>query len=218
MKQEVEKILQQVEEHKKAIIYSFFDSFDDLVVKKLEIQAYDEERIRAVVSFEDEKKVIYENGSLGIEQGFRKYITWFNNEVLKDKKLYCKNILSYKNCGFIEKLEEKSTKNEQQKQDYYYRLGCIIAIVSALNVKVVETENVLEVDDQPVIEDITKIFKAYPIYHQNEETGKNMLKEFESKCPINYRIYMKEGYTNINTFMSKNENDMRDIVKLCFGE
>lgn len=210
------KILQQIEEHKRAIIYSFFDSFDDLSVKRLEMQAYSEERIRAVVAFEDEKKVIYENSDLKIEQGFRKYITWFNNEVLQNKKLYCKNILSYKNCGFIENIEEKIADMEEQKQDYYYRLGCIIAIVSALNVEIVEVENIIEMNDQPVIKDITKIFKAYPIYYQNEETGKIMFEEFESQCPIKYRMYMKDGYEYINTFMR--ENDIRDIVKLCFGE
>lgn len=216
--QEIDRILQQVEEHKKAILYSFFDSFQNLNVSNLELETFEEERTRAIVTFEEEKKVIYEKGSLEMEQGFRKYISWFNHNILKDKKMYCKNMISYMDCGFIESPEEKWSSGEEQKKNYYYRLGSMIALLSALNVELVDAEDVVEVDEQPVIKDIRRLIKARPMYNRNEKAGRKMFGELEERCPVRYRSHMKEGYEDVFSFMCENEKDMKEIVKLCFSE
>lgn len=216
--QEINRILQQVEEHKKAILYSFFDSFQNLNVSSLELEKFEEERTRAIVTFGEEKKVIYEKGPLEIEQSFRKYISWFNHNILKDKKMYCNNMISYTDCGFIEKPEEKWASGEEQKKNYYYRLGSMIALLSALNVELVEADDVMKVDEQPVLRDIRRLVKAHPIYSRNEAAGRKMFGELEEHCPVRYRSHMKEGYEDVFSFMCENEKDMKEIVKMCFSE
>ena len=110
-------MLSQIELHKQAVLYDFFNIFHDLKILNVKIINNICSKIRAVVTFEQEKRVIYENTQLGLERGFGKYIGWINQNIQCERKLYQKSILLYSDCSFIEYISYIQPSCEKQLKD-----------------------------------------------------------------------------------------------------
>ena len=213
--QERKKIMQQIKQHKKAVLYSFFHTLQDLTITNLEPEMQ-KDRTRIVVSFGQQNKVIYDTGSLELELGFVKFITWFNQNILKDRKMYCKRILSYPDCGFVEYISTSVCQNENKKKEYYYRLGSLDALLLLLQNEKLTIFDVKMIEDQPIIPDIRTLLKKKPVYNQNwlDETKK---RQHTHKSIANeYLESMEKGYEDTCSFIKKNEDDIKAIIKLCF--
>ena len=54
-------IIEQVNKHKKALFFLFFDTAKDLKIEELVVDSAEENKVRDIVVFENGHKVIYEN-------------------------------------------------------------------------------------------------------------------------------------------------------------
>ena len=208
-------ILNKIEEHKKAIIYRFFGEVDALEVNQIEIDN-DNENIHVIISFYQGGKILYRDSSMHLEQCFLRYLSWFNNTIMKNTPLYCKKILSYSDCSFIEYLEEKKPKTEGHKEDLYYRLGCIIAILSSLNVVIVGEDDIIDIEDNLVIKNIESMIKKDPFFNINIVKEKRLLENAKAYCPLEYWNKMEDGYQVVLQYIKENEEDMWSLIKVCF--
>ncbi len=111
-KKEIELIYKNVEKHKKAILYNFFESFEEVSISDIEITKANKEYIQAIITFAHGKKVIYKSSALEYEKGFQKYIGWLNQNIFQNRKMYCKSILVYKECGFVEYIDERKCEDD----------------------------------------------------------------------------------------------------------
>lgn len=212
-----QKIIQQIKQHKKAILYSFFRTTEDLNITKLEPKTQGDHITKAIVSFEQEKKVIYDSGSLVLEQEFVKYITWFNQNILKDRKMYCKRILSYPDCGFIEYIDVSDCQNEKQKKEYYYRLGSLDALLLPLQSEELTVSNIKMVKEQPIVQDIRALLRKPLVYNRRWEDDTEKRQYTHKNITNKYLDSMEKGYEDTCYFIQKNEQDVEEIIKLCFS-
>ena len=80
-------IIEQVNKHKTALFFLFFDTAKDLKIEELVVDSAEENKVRDIVVFENGHKVIYENAPADLEQGMKKYLSWLNQNVMKEKKM-----------------------------------------------------------------------------------------------------------------------------------
>ena len=76
----MDDIIKRVEKHKKAIAYTFFDDAQDLELCEIVLKK-NKRGAKAVLCFEQEKRVLYVSGAVFREYAFQKYVTWFCADV-----------------------------------------------------------------------------------------------------------------------------------------
>lgn len=215
--EEYRKIIEQVELHKRAVLYDFFDVFQDLNVLNVEMIRNILQRVRAVVTFEEDKKVIYENSRLELEKGFGKYVGWLNQNIQQEKKLYQKSILVYPECGFLEYIKYKVPSEEKQWKDYYSRFGSLAALLLSLNGDILLPSMVTPMGCQPVIQDVSPLFQKYPAYNMNLPEYGDYRKMLGNNNPFGYAEDIREGYEMFYKGVKENEKDIQEAIQLCFG-
>lgn len=211
------RILEQTQKHKKAILFEFFDSAQDLDIKSLEIHDMDLQRIRATITFLPDNKVIYDDGSLKLEQGFKRYVSWLNQNILSNNKMYCKTLLEYPECGFLEYIDERKCKDSEEQKDYYYRYGSLAAVVASLDGKILSRLDVASRAGQPIVKDITLLLKDLPTYNRNMPTYQEFSNAAVGEFPYSFSDEVRCGYRDMYSFIKDNEDDVKDIIKLCFA-
>jgi len=211
------EILEQTQKHKKAILFEFFDSAEDLDISSLEINSIEEERTRATITFVPDNKVIYDSGSLKLEQGFKRYISWLNQNILNNRKIYCKTLLEYPECGFLVYVDERKCNDLKEQRDYYYRYGNLAAVVASLGGKILSRFNVASMAGQPVVKDITLLLKNPPNYNKEMPTYQEFLNVALNEFQHQFLEEIRNGYRDMYIFIKDNEEDLKDIIKLCFS-
>lgn len=209
-------MLSQIELHKQAVLYDFFNIFHDLKILNVKIINNICSKIRAVVTFEQEKRVIYENTQLGLERGFGKYIGWINQNIQCERKLYQKSILIYSDCSFLEYISYHQPSCEKQLKDYYLRFGSLAALLLSLNGEALLPSMVIPMGSQPVIQDVTSLFHSCPTYNKNLPEYGEYHKILGGNIISKYETDIRKGYERFYTKAKENENDIKEIVKLCF--
>lgn len=213
------KIIKKVEMHKKAIIYRFFNKLDDLEVESIQLNNSEyEDDMQIVISFYEGEKLLYIDDSRDLEQCFLRYLSWFNNTITKKNPIYCKNILSYSDCSFVENIEEKRPSTEAEKLSYYYRLGCIIAIFTSLDVDIVCEKDIIKKESNPVVRNVERIIKKAPAFDINKMKRRETLDDALKYCPDEYKQNLQDGYSLIFDYIQENESDMWSLIKICFQE
>lgn len=210
----IETIIKNVEEHKKAIIYRFFGNIEDLEIDHIDIS--DSENMHVVISFFQGEKILYRDSAMDLEQCFIRYLSWFNNTIIKNTPLYCRNILSYSDCSFIESIDENTIENIRDKRRFYYKLGCVIAILSSLNVDIIDENDIIKMEESPVVKDVEGLIQSNPSFAMNRVKGKELLEEMKKHCPSKYQLDMDEGYQIIYQYIRENEDNMWSLINVCF--
>lgn len=214
--EEYKKIIEQVELHKRAVLYDFFDIFQDLDVLKVDIIPNMRKRVRAIITFEQGKKIIYENSGLELEKGFRKYVGWLNQNIQQKKKLYQKNMLVYPECGFLEYIKHKKPIQEGQWKDYYARFGSLAAILLSLNGNLLLPSMVTPMESQPVIQDVSLLFRSFPVYNMHLPKYEDYYKTLGNNNLFRYTEDMRKSYEMFCKGVKENEKDFREAIQFCF--
>lgn len=116
----------------------------------------------------------------------------------------------------MEYISTSVCQNENKKKEYYYRLGSLDALLLLLQSEKLTIFDVKMIEDQPIIPDIRTLLKKKPVYNQNwlDETEK---RQHTHKSIANeYLESMEKGYEDTCSFIKKNEDDIKAIIKLCF--
>jgi lantibiotic modifying enzyme len=213
---QIQQTKDNIEKHKKAIVYNFFDMMEELLIENLEFPIIDKDRIQAVITFENGQKVIYESDKLGFEQSFQKYLSWLNQNVFQNKKMYCKNILSYEDCSFVDYIDEQEGQQEWQQQDFYYRLGALMVVLASLNIDTRENVKIVKKGDQPVVKDFHGVKSKSPVYNMDHFMERLNRSEASELFLKDYEEWFRKGYLDTQNFMILHEKDIEQVVKMYF--
>lgn len=215
---EQELVLNQVNKHKKALFFVFFDGVAEeknQIRELVEMRPVGEEN-RILIVFEDDKKVIYQKKKLNLERGMNKYFTWMNQSVMKDKKLYCRKLLEYPDCSFIEMIHCQKYRNVKERRDYYYRIGSLMALIASLGGNLVSNLDMIGMQDQPILDNLACL------RNDNIEFCKNMIRYEELKeknhlkCEPEDQEEIARGYHAVYDYISNNIADTKAAIELFF--
>ncbi|MBD5545406.1 MAG: DUF4135 domain-containing protein [Lachnospiraceae bacterium] len=215
---EQELILNQVNKHKKALFFVFFDCLaeEENQVRELVKMWSDRDENRTLIVFEDDKKVIYQKEKLSLERGMNKYFAWMNQSVMKDKKLYCRKLLEYPDCSFLEMVYYQKYRNIEERRDYYYRIGSLMALIASLGGNLISDLDMIAMQDQPILDNLNCLS------NDNIQFCKNMIKYegLKEKNDLKYEPEDQEeierGYNAIYDYVFNNIADTKAAIELFF--
>lgn len=116
---------------------------------------------RTVVQIDFENgNIIYKPRSLDLEKNWALLVEFINGKL--DKRLLrAVKVISYSDYGFMEKASAK-TCDSAVKEEYFFRLGCLLAALYSLNASDCHYENVLMDNAFPVIVDAEMLLSINP--------------------------------------------------------
>ncbi|MGN0482056.1 MAG: DUF4135 domain-containing protein [Lachnospiraceae bacterium] len=207
MQNRMEQAYAKIKSHKRAILYTFFDILEDLELQTVTPIG----QTRSCVQFAQNKRVIYDERLLYTEQTFQKYLAWFNQNVQKDLPFYRKKILVYDDCSFVEFLEEQSCGADTDSA-FYQRLGSLAALVAAIGGKELHRQEIIRMEEHPVIRDVWPLFENGYQYCPNIAKEPVFLQDFlqEEK----QAGWIKDGYQKSVLFCKENSADVEELLKI----
>lgn len=107
----------------------------------------------AILSFSDNRKIIYKPRTLDIDISFNKIINYINSKNNKIE-LYKIKSLDKNTYGWQEFIEYKECKTEKEIEYYFYSIGELLAIVHVLGSSDIHYENIISCGKNPVIIDL----------------------------------------------------------------
>ncbi len=211
-----EIIIKEVDKHKKAIAYAFFETTNPIELKEIVFEDC-EAGIQALLVFTEGKKVVFESGCMVKEAGFQKYLSWFNQNINRNDKNYIKNILFYDMCGFVEYIDAGKGIPQELGKNYYLKYGSLIALVWSLNGKFLSPDKMKEKEGNPVVTDVNSVLDDKIEYREPVSTEKisEWLNGFSlTKEELDWIL---QGYAMQKEFIIQNREDIKMLITLCFG-
>ncbi|WP_061860237.1 type 2 lanthipeptide synthetase LanM family protein [Priestia megaterium] len=110
------------------------------------------------INFTSGKRLVYKPRSLEIEESYENLLNWINNkEIPFFKPLRSAKVHYAENSGWMEFIEYKECKNNEEVQDFYYRTGQLLCLLYALNSKDFHHENLIAQGSHPVLIDLESL-------------------------------------------------------------
>ncbi|WP_025149539.1 type 2 lanthipeptide synthetase LanM family protein [Bacillus sp. H1a] len=130
-----------------------------------------------ILTFNDTKKVVYKPKSLQINDVFNQFIKWLNEKEHHNyRQLKIIQSLLRDSYAYEEYISYKSCQSLADVQNFYHRVGQLMAIIQLLNGTDIHMENLIAHGEHPVIIDLeTLIQQALPL--EKDESVSNKLHE-----------------------------------------
>ena len=164
-------LAERIEKDYTLLINEFCTDKNDAILVSIEPSGSDSHRNGNSVSilhFSDNTSIIYKPRSIKADKIFQN----FQLEISKECKL---KLLEYKiidrgEYGWEEFIENRSCTNLVQVENYYYRMGILICCSYVLNVYDIHSENLIAMNEYPVIIDAENLMCNYRL--PEEKTGR----------------------------------------------
>lgn len=218
-KKEQELVLNQVNKHKKALGFVFFNDLPEepcQVRELVEVKSC-QQKDRIIIVFEGGRKVLYQKEKLTLERSMNKYVAWMNQSVLKDKKLYCRKLLEYPDCSFLEMIHYQKYRNAKERKDYYYRMGSLMALIVSLGGDFLTYPDMVGVYDQPILDNLECLRNHNICLRKNMPRYEELENSTFIKCKSEEQAEMQRGYNAIYNYVFHNMADTREAIKLFFN-
>jgi type 2 lantibiotic biosynthesis protein LanM len=111
-----------------------------------------------LVSWANGVSVVYKPRTSTIDGHFQQLLQWFNDQGIRHKFLIL-NCLARSNHGWMSFVEASPPTDELALQRYYYRQGCLIAILYLLNATDFHAENIITAGEHPVPVDLETLIQ-----------------------------------------------------------
>ena len=130
---------------------------DPLVSVKSAGDTHNSGRSVTVLFFRSGSAVVYKPRSTSIEEGFQKYLEFFNT-IVPDLNLRQIRVINKGTYGWVEFVRYSKPEAGLVSDRYHYKLGFLTGIVFSLNGVDVFFENLIAADADPVIIDLESMF------------------------------------------------------------
>lgn len=131
--------------------------FDPLVSIKSAGDTHNDGRSVTILFFRSGSAVVYKPRSTSIEEGFQKYLGFFNS-ILPDLNLRQIQVINKGTYGWVEFVRYSKPEPGLVSERYHYKLGFLTAIVFSLNGVDIFFDNLIAADADPVIIDLESMF------------------------------------------------------------
>lgn len=149
----------------------------------------------AIVTFSNDSKIIYKPRNLSIDLHFGELIDYINKAVNVD--LISPRVIVHEDYGWAEYIDYKECKTEIEVQQYYYRIGCLLAIFYTLEASDFHYENIICNGEFPVPIDLESFFSPYnPIdgTETNQALNQSVLRT--GLLPVTVHANTDDSFTN----------------------
>lgn len=109
-----------------------------------------------IISFTSGRRILYKPRNIKVEIAFQKTLEWLNNGINTNHKII--NVITYKDHGWVEFLENDQVKTDLELERYYYRLGSLLSLLHSLNTVDIHFENLVAHGEYPCIVDLETLF------------------------------------------------------------
>lgn len=110
-----------------------------------------------IVSFGEQRRLVYKPRSLSAEVAFQTYLAWIN-EICPSAGLRILQCLDRGEYGWMEFVANEAASSPREISSYYYRYGALIAAYNSLQGTDLHYENMIACRDQPMLIDLETIF------------------------------------------------------------
>jgi type 2 lantibiotic biosynthesis protein LanM len=110
-----------------------------------------------ILFFRSGSALVYKPRSTSIEQGFQRYLEFFNSSIPK-LNLRRIRVINRDTYGWVEFVRHSRPKAGSESEHYHYKLGFLTAIVFSLNGVDIFFENLIAAGTDPVIIDLESMF------------------------------------------------------------
>ncbi|MFI1035158.1 type 2 lanthipeptide synthetase LanM family protein [Streptomyces sp. NPDC020951] len=114
-------------------------------------------RTVAVLRFADGNRVVYKPRPAAVHRHFTQLLEWLNIRV-PGLGLRTPRVLDRSAYGWAEYIENVPCRTTAQVDQFYRRLGALMAVLHALNATDMHCENLMACADQPVLVDLETLF------------------------------------------------------------
>ncbi|MGN4719521.1 type 2 lanthipeptide synthetase LanM family protein [Bacillus cereus group sp. MYBK226-2] len=119
-----------------------------------------------ILTFKNQKKLVYKPRSLSIDLKFQKFLGWCNQT--EGKVVFSTlNVIDKEKYGWQEFISHTECKNEEEIRLFYTRLGGYLAILYAFNAVDFHFENLIAHGAHPYLIDLESI--CYPLQPMSEQ-------------------------------------------------
>lgn len=117
---------------------------------------------RSVVAltFQSGKKILYKPRNLEIDLCFQELLSWCNANGVTPH-LRTMKVASSDHHGWVEFVELANTTDDQEFDDFYVRLGSLLAILYSIETVDVHFENLVAAGSDPVVVDLETLFHTH---------------------------------------------------------
>ena len=113
----------------------------------------------SLLEFTSGKKLIYKPRSLEIDEDFSTFLKFIDDKL--NIGFLSPKIIRRETYGWVEFIENKSCTEEKEIEDYYYRKGAYLGVLSTLEATDFHYENIIASGAYPVLIDLESFFHPY---------------------------------------------------------
>jgi len=121
--------------------------------------------------FTNDLEILYKPKSLSLSHDFGKLLDWFNEKGF-EPKLQSYSIISREEYAWEEKIEYVGCETEKEIENYYYRLGGLLAVLYLVRGTDFHSENLIAKGEYPILIDLETLF--HPISKMNFEPSADL--------------------------------------------
>jgi type 2 lantibiotic biosynthesis protein LanM len=110
-------------------------------------------RVVIEVIFKHGKTIFYKPKNLKLAVAYSNFLNWINSKN-PEMQMYGANAISIDNHGWMEKIDYKLAKSEEETKNYYFRIGMMLSILYLLEASDCHHENIIAFGEFPVLIDM----------------------------------------------------------------
>ncbi len=110
-----------------------------------------------IVTFKSGKKILYKPRSLAIDQLFREFVDWCGKEGM-DPPVRSIQVIARADYGWVEFIKNRPCAAAEEHDEFYRRLGGLIAVLHALSTVDIHFENLVACGPDPYVIDMETLF------------------------------------------------------------
>ncbi len=161
------------------------------------------------IILEDKNKIVFKPTSSRLTTSYFGLLDWFNKKSKLQQGKY--KVLDAENFQWLEFVEYKSCKNEQEVREYYGRAGALLCIIYLLNGSDFHYENLITRGNTPVLIDhetiiqprvsssLKKFFKQFKVFEEDSVMKSFLLPDKNKVNPGNcgFGYHKQTQYTSL---------------------
>ncbi|MGG0337192.1 type 2 lanthipeptide synthetase LanM [Priestia aryabhattai] len=149
----------------------------ELILKNIEFShgdSHNNNKTVAKLKFENDLCLMYKPRTLENEEAYEKLIHWLDKEMPEFKAPYAARVHTKNNFGYMEFISRKECSSEKSINNFYYKMGELVAILYSLNSKDFHGENIIAYDEDPVLIDLETLL------HKVEMVDRKKISSYEN--------------------------------------
>lgn len=170
-----------------------------------------------VLTFTNNEKIIYKPVDLTLDILFKEFLGMLELDPLYELKTL--NILSRDGYGWIEFLNTKHCDYDGEIQNFYRRMGVTLAVADALNYTDGHCENLIAIDQNPVLLDGETFFQNYakPVAHQKNILSTMLIQKIDADSTFSISALQAWPGNKFECLETHAINDGTDEIQVRFS-